>query len=80
MPIDGHFADLRPAAQAARPFPAIVPDAAEAAANRAAAAGIRLCLDLQQHSATALRFLHEVGDRLRLKASMPTLGVRHLRR
>ena len=78
MPIDGHFADLRPAAQAARPFPAIVPNAAEAAANRAAAAGIRLCLDLQQHSATALGFLHEVRKpSLRLEDGTPPAGARH---
>lgn len=59
MPIDGHYADLRPPAQAARPYPA-TPDAG-AAANRQAAAATQLGLDLEQHSAAALAFLHEVS-------------------
>lgn len=79
MPIDGHFADLRPAEQAAHPFPAIVPDAAEAAVNRTAAAAILLCLDLQQHSATALRFLHEVSEASKLRARTPLAGMMHQR-
>ncbi len=53
-----HYADLRPAEVAQRPSGS-VPDLVAAAANRQAAAGIQLGVDLAAHSAASLALLHE---------------------